>query len=122
MSWHQYNPPLINILTDVTREELKKVESYIIQRVAEELDIAPKMVSGEINLSDLKWKTRGSTLAKNEDDWAWAFAYTRDGAVRPEARRLIEAVKRHGSVRVGCFEIKLGGRDGRLLNRTKIYD
>jgi len=77
-------------------------------------------VPADINLDAIKWMKRGKQPAAPGDKWAWAFAYSRDGGVLPETRRLVEAIKRHGKVEVEGFEITLGGRDGKLLNRRKI--
>lgn len=74
----------------------------------------------DFNLDVINWRTREGQPATAEDGWAWAFAYTKEGQHMAETRELVEAIKRHVSVKTGGFEIKLGGRDGKLLNPKRI--
>lgn len=64
--------------------------------------------------------SRLSARAEPNDGWAWGFGYTQDGGILPENLKLMQALDRYGKVRVGQYEISLGGRDKRLLNRKKI--
>lgn len=73
-----------------------------------------------INLHLLDWKIKDSKPASEADPWAWAFAYTRDGDLLDAARQLVQEIQRYGKVEVSGYEVTLGGRDKRLLNRNKI--
>lgn len=73
-----------------------------------------------INLNLIDWKKKGSEPARPEDPWAWAFAYDQDGPLRDETRQLVQEIERYGKVEVSGYEITLGGRDKRLLNRKKL--
>ena len=44
----------------------------------------------------------------------------RDGGILREALQLIQAIEQYGRVRIGQYEITLGGRNKRLLNRKKL--
>jgi len=72
-------------------------------------------VPADIEISAINWMRKEKQPAAPGDKWAWAFAYDRDG--NPVNAKLIDALKRYEKVRVGDYEISLGGRDGRLLNR-----
>jgi len=74
----------------------------------------------DIDITAIKWMKKGKQPAGPGDKWAWAFAYDRNGHILPETRQLVEAINRYGKVEVDGFEITLGGRDGKLLNRRKI--
>ena len=79
-----------------------------------------KPTEATIDLSKIGWKVKGGVAASSSDPWAWAFAYNQDDTMKPETSELVEAIKQHGSIQVSGFEIKLGGRDGNLLNRRKL--
>ncbi len=77
----------------------------------------------DVNIWGVEWKLsnrQGGGRASPEAGWAWGFGYDQDGVFLPEAERLIELIQRYGKIRVGQYEITLGGRDKRLLNRKKI--
>lgn len=71
-----------------------------------------------VNIHSLNWMKKGKQPAAPGDKWAWAFAYDVDG--NPVDAGLIDALKRYGKVRVGGYEVSLGGRDGKLLNRRLV--
>jgi len=73
-----------------------------------------------INLNLLEWKTKGSQPARDDDPWAWAFAYDQEGFLLDAARQLVQEIERYEKVEVGGYEITLSGRDKNLLSRKKI--
>lgn len=73
-----------------------------------------------INIHALEWKTKGSQPARDDDAWAWAFAYNYEGGLLPAAEQLIQEIERYGKVEVSGFEITLSGRDKKLLSRKKL--
>ena len=82
----------------------------------------PAMVV-DLDISGIEWKKAnrdGGGPAGPNDGWSWAFAFTQDGGIRRETLQLVQALEQYGTVRVGQYEITLGGRDKRLLNRTKL--
>jgi len=120
MSRDRYDPRVIDAIAEALEKHYHAFHNSIIQEVARTLGIEPGPMEPDINIDGIDWRTREGQPATAEDDWAWAFAYTREGELRPEARGLVEAIRRHGSVKAGGFQVKLGGRDGRLLNRRRI--
>lgn len=77
----------------------------------------------DLDISGIEWKRsnqQGGGPADPSDGWAWAFAYTKDGGIRRETVQLVQALDQYGTVRVGGYEITLGGREGKLLNRKKV--
>jgi len=82
----------------------------------------PTMVV-DLDISGIEWKKSnrdGGGPAGPNDGWAWAFAYDQDGEVLQETTKLLQALEQYGAVRVGQYEITLGGRDKNLLNRKKL--
>jgi hypothetical protein len=79
----------------------------------------PAMVV-HIDIRGVEWKTKDRQPAEPSDGWAWAFGYNKDGTIRRETNQLVQAVLQYGTVRIGQYEINLGGRDGNLLNRRKV--
>lgn len=75
-----------------------------------------------INIRLLDWKLKGSEPATEQSSWAWAFAYDQEGFILDAARQLVQEIERYGKVEVNGYEITLGGRDKRLLNRKKLKD
>ncbi|MBA7694441.1 hypothetical protein ES703_103051 [subsurface metagenome] len=73
-----------------------------------------------INIRAIEWRTKGSEDARDDDPWAWAFGYNQDGSFVDEARQLVQEIQRTGKVEIDGYEITLGGRDKKLLNRTKL--
>lgn len=73
-----------------------------------------------INTRAIDWRTKGNEAARDDDPWSWAFGYTETGQLRDETRQLIAEIERYGKVEVNGYEITLGGRDKRLLNRKKL--
>lgn len=71
----------------------------------------------ELDISGIPWKTKDKQPAGPDTPWCWAFAETKDGGVIRETMQLLQACEQYGTVRVGKYEISLGGRDGNLLNR-----
>ena len=74
----------------------------------------------DVDIDGINWMKKGRKPAAPTDNWAWAFAYDRDGKVLPETRELVELLRKSKKVRVGDYEITLGGRDGNLLNRRLV--
>lgn len=77
----------------------------------------------DLDISGIEWKLSnrdGGGLAGPEAGWSWAFSTTRDGGVRRECMALVQAIELYGTVRIDQYEIGLGGRNGNLLNRTKV--
>ena len=73
-----------------------------------------------INLHAINWRTKDNHTADEDEPWAWAHAYHREGGLRDEARQLVQEIERYDKVEVKGYMITLGGRDKKLLNRTKI--
>jgi len=68
-----------------------------------------------IDVSGINWQRSnraGGGPAGTREGWAWSFAYTKDGGIRREIMQLVQALEQYGKVRVGKYEITLGGRDG----------
>ena len=77
----------------------------------------------DIDISGIEWKLSnrdGGGPAGPDAGWCWAFSTTRDGDVLGEVIQLLQAIEQYGRVRIGQYEITLGGRDKRLLNRKKM--
>jgi len=119
MSRERYDPRVIDALADALEKHSPAFHNSILQEVARMLGIEPDTAEPDIDLNGIDWRTRDGEPASPKDEWAWAFAYTREGEIKPETNELVEAIKRHGSVKVDDFEVKLGGRDGTLLNRRR---
>ena len=120
MSQDRYDPKVIDALVGALEKHYPSFHNSILQEVARTLRIEPSPIEPDINLDGINWKTKEGKPATAEDGWAWAFAYTHEGEQMPETKELVEAIIKHGSVKTGGFEVKLGGRDGRLLNRKRI--
>jgi hypothetical protein len=120
MSANRYDPRIINALDRTLERHYPAYRSNVLRDVARELGIEPEPMESEIDITQIDWKTGEGQPATVEDEWAWAFAYTREAELKPEARELVEAIRRRGSVMADGFEVKLGGRDRRLLNRKRI--
>ena len=73
-----------------------------------------------INVRAIDWRTKENQPAGEEDPWAWAFAYHRGGPVLDETRQILQEIERTGKVEVSGYEITIGGRDKKLLNRKKL--
>ncbi|MBA7613309.1 hypothetical protein ES703_20555 [subsurface metagenome] len=76
----------------------------------------------DLDISEIEWvlsNKDGGGPAGPDAIWAWAFGYNRDGSIRDETHQLIQAIEQYDRVRVGSYEIALGGRAKRLLSRTK---
>jgi len=83
----------------------------------------PDAMELDIDISGIEWRLSnrdGGGPAGPEAGWCWAFSTTQDGGVRRETLQLLQAVEMYGKVRIGQYEISLGGRDGTLFNRTKV--
>lgn len=90
---------------------------------SEEKEEKEAMVLDNLDISGIEWtrsNRAGGGPATPEDGWAWAFAYTKDGGIRPETAQLVMALERYGRVRVGANVIELSGRDDTLLSRKKV--
>lgn len=77
----------------------------------------------DLDISGIDWKlpnNQGGGPAGPGAGWSWAFAYTKDGGIRRETLQLVQALEQYGTVRIGQYEISLGGREGKLLNRKRI--
>ena len=103
---------------------LNRIESAE-RAIADIRNVAAQGVKGRptlsgININLLEWKIRGSKPAREDDDLAWAFSCDPDGYILDEARQLVEEIERLGKVEVAGYEISLGGRDNKLLNRKKL--
>ena len=72
-----------------------------------------------INIRAIEWKTKDGGPASEDEAWAWAHGYGRDGFLLDETRQLVDEIKRTGKVEVEGYEITLSGRDKKLLSRTK---
>jgi len=79
----------------------------------------PAMVV-DLDISGIHWKTKDSQPAGLDVPWCWAFSETKDGGVIRETMQLLQALDQYGKVRIGEYEISLGGRDGNLLNRRRL--
>ena len=76
-----------------------------------------------LDISNIQWmrsNRAGGGPATPEDGWAWAFAYTKDGGIRPETAQLVMALERYGRVRVGANVIELSSREKTLLSRKTV--
>lgn len=71
----------------------------------------------QLDISGIDWQTKDKQPAGPNTPWCWAHAHMQDGGIRRETVQLVAAVEQYGTVRVGKYEITLGGRDGTLLNR-----
>jgi len=120
MSRDRYDPRVIDALAEALEKHYPAFHNSILQEVARSLGIEPDTAEPDIDLDGIDWRTRDGEPASPEDEWAWAFSYTREGKLRPEARELVEAIGRYGSVKAGGFEAKLGGHNKRLLNRRRV--
>lgn len=72
------------------------------------------------DIGRIDWKTKDSYPAGRGEAWCWAFTTDVDGYTLPEVVELVQACKQYGEVQVGPYLIKIGGRDGNLLNRRKL--
>jgi len=79
----------------------------------------PAMVV-DLDISGIEWQTRYKQPAGPDAPWCWAFGYNNDGTVRRETNQLVQGVLQYGVVKIGQYEVSLGGRDGNLLNRRRI--
>ena len=73
-----------------------------------------------IDLTKIDWMGKGSVPVSTGDPWAWAFAYEQDGEYKPESKALVQRIEQYGKVEMDGYEMTLGGRDKRLLNRKKL--
>lgn len=71
----------------------------------------------DLDIDGVEWLTKDKQPAGPNTPWAWAFSTTKDGGLRRETLQLVQALEQYGKVRIGKYEISLGGRDGNLLNR-----
>jgi hypothetical protein len=74
----------------------------------------------DLDISGIEWKKSnrdGGGHAGPDAGWAWAFAFTKDGGILMETVQLLQALDQYERVIVDGFEICLGGRDKKLLNR-----
>lgn len=74
----------------------------------------------DIDISGIEWLTKDRQPAGPNAPWCWAFSTTQDGGIRRETLQLVQALEQYGKVRIGKYELSLGGRDGNLLNRKTI--
>jgi len=120
MSRERYDPRVIDALADALEKHYPAFYNSILQEVVKTLGIEPRTIEPDFDLNGIDWRTRDGEPVSPEDEGAWAFAYTREGELKSEARELVEAIQRYGPVKIGGFEVKLGGRDSKLLNRRKV--
>jgi len=80
--------------------------------------LTPNHVPVDFDIGFIRWMKRDREPAAPGATWAWAFGFDRNG--NPVDPALIDALKRRGKIRVGPYEVTLGGHDRRLLNRRKI--
>lgn len=78
---------------------------------------AEKAMEIQLDISGIDWQTKDKQPAGPNTPWCWAHAHMQDGGIRRETAQLVAAVEQYGTVKVGKYEITLGGRDGTLLNR-----
>ncbi len=111
----------VTIDTEYLLNRLETLERIIndIRAVARAGVGRPASPTG-INIHALEWKTKGSQPARDDDAWAWAFAYDQDGVLMDAARQLVDELERYGKVEVDGYEITLSGRDKNLLSRKKL--
>lgn len=89
------------------------------QRKAEKASTGQFFELEAFDINAVNWKTKNSDPAGPDMPWSWAFSTDVEGHVLPETAELVQACKRYGEVRVGSYIVKLGGRDGNLLNRRR---
>lgn len=73
----------------------------------------------DYKIDAIDWFVKGGKPAPEGAEFAYAFAYTKEGEIREETRVLVEVIQRDGQIKVGDFIFRLGGRDKKLLNRVK---
>lgn len=71
----------------------------------------------DIDIGGIDWMQKNMEKVGLDASWAWAFAYTQEGDVKPETKQLVDAIRQYGNVTVGRHVIGLSGRDGNLLQR-----
>jgi len=72
------------------------------------------------DINAVNWKTKNSDPAGPDTPWAWAFGTDVEGHILPETAELVQACRQYGEVLVGSYLIKIGGRNGNLLNRRRV--
>ena len=77
----------------------------------------------DFDILRLDWRKSakaGGGDAGPNDKWCWTFAYPDADSPEPNSDRyeLVNAILIYGEVRCGRYNVKLSGRDSRLLNRT----
>ena len=80
---------------------------------------APAPSAQGIDLTMIEWRGKGSVIVPASVKWAWAFAYEQEGTYKPESKALVQRIEQYGKVEMDGYEMTLGGRDNRLLNRKK---
>lgn len=90
------------------------------QRKAQKAAEGPPFELRGFDIDAVDWKTKDSSPAGPNEVWAWSFATDQEGFIHEEVADLFNACNQYGEVRVGSYLIKIGGRDGNLLNRKKV--
>ena len=102
-------------------KHIKEIETALneIRRMSA-MGAAPLSSPQGIDLTQIDWRDRNSDEVDASEPWSWAFGYNQDGTYKDESETLVKAIERDGEVVMDGFEMTLGGRDKRLLNRKKL--
>lgn len=83
MSRDRYDPRVIDALAQALEKHYPNFHNSILQEVARALGIEPGPMEPDVDLNRIEWRTREGQPATAEDEWAWVFAYTREGEPGP---------------------------------------
>lgn len=113
--------PMISIDGEWLLTRIQRIEGLLDEIRSEAARGAYTQPTPEgIDLEAINWLVKGSEPFTPGDTWGWAFAYDQNNHILVETRELVKIIERDGKAIIDGYVIKLGGRDGNLLNRQKV--